>query len=112
MIKGSRRDKVFSRSEKLQIKVTPGELSDLRMVADAWDVTVRELMWYFVAQPLAKMRNREMMDVGYPIETADVIEMIEDQMEAMEDAGDGKAERVHETQQDAGVPGKEGMEPE
>ena len=105
---------MFSRSERVGLRVTPGEMADLRSIADAWDVTPTAVAWYLVATALSKMRRRKLKDVGYQMETQEMIDHIEGILEEEEkhDARDSAPDRDDETQQDAGDEAQAGLDGE
>jgi hypothetical protein len=106
-----REDKVFSRRERIGLHVTPGEMADLRAVADAWDVKPTVVAWYLVATALAKMRRRNLKDIGYKMETQEMIDHIEGILEEEErDAGDIPPQGDDEAQQDEGDPAEEELD--
>ncbi len=82
------------RSEGLRISFRPGEISDLRAIADAWGVPVATATWAIVHDQLSRWRRRssELGPIGLQIAAGDAV--LEHARARMPDAADcGRAVR-------------------
>lgn len=56
---------VWSRVNELRCRFTNGELADLRIIAEAWECSVPEVVWIVIATWLSDCRSRDVMDLPY-----------------------------------------------
>ena len=63
------------RSEGLRISFRPGEIADLRTIADAWGVPVATATWAIVHDQLSRWRRRasELGPIGLQIAAGDAV---------------------------------------
>lgn len=93
------RESQLRRRKKLAVNVTVGEHQDIKRLSQEWDVSVQKVVWFMVAEYLAKCRKRDMKEAPYSQADLNSIERIRKAMEdgvkegdeasGIERAGDG-----------------------
>jgi hypothetical protein len=53
----------WKRTEKLDVRFLPGEMADIGAIAEAWDVGRTTVVWALIADYLARLRKRELIDL-------------------------------------------------
>lgn len=56
----------WTRNKQITTKFNVGELADLSVIADHWDVSVGTAIWAVIAEWLAILRKRDLTGLPYP----------------------------------------------
>ena len=64
----------WTRKNKVTVQFNDGELADLKVIAEAWEVTVGETIWAVMATWLSNRRGREIMKLPYHVRARKVLD--------------------------------------
>ena len=105
-------DRVFVRSVEERFKLTPGEAMDVKVIADQWECSKADVLWYCVAKYLASCRSRKLIDLPYSHKNLSVarLGMAFDLEDRRNDPGIEEGEELSEGGEDSAVSGAPGLE--
>lgn len=68
--------RAWIRSQPIQTRFTPGEETDIKMIAKAWGITPAAVVWVIVSDYVQKARRRELHRLPFRGEAKDVLEQL------------------------------------